>query len=168
MIESQLPTLTTLPSLTYPYLPCLPISLKRYMQWISLVDFRISTYLKTRLSQKYSWKILIIDLKSSTTIIMYFKVHQQKYWNALVLIFLVFYHLENACLIFILFYIIVEMGGRGTLFGHIFRSWRLPFFWMSYHGNNTFWTKILFFSIFDLLTARKPKYPKIAPNFQNA
>ena len=64
---------------------------------------------------------------------------------------------------------ILEVGGSGTFFGHIFRSCRLPFFWVSYHDNNTFWTKkIVFFYIFDFLPDRKPKYTKIANKFWNA
>ena len=66
----------------------------KYLSRTLLVDFKISTYLKTPSSQKYSLRFLIIDLKTSTPIIIHSKVHQQKYWNALVLIFLVFYHLE--------------------------------------------------------------------------
>ena len=42
---------------------------------ILLIDFGIATNLRTRLSKKYSWKILPIDSKTSTTNIIHLKVH---------------------------------------------------------------------------------------------
>ena len=42
---------------------------------ILLIDFWIATNLKTGSSKKYSWKILFIDSKISTTKIIHLKVH---------------------------------------------------------------------------------------------
>ena len=69
-------------------------SFSRYFSRILFVDFRIALYLKTGLSQRYFWRILIIDLQTFIRKIIHLNVHLQKYWNALVLIFLIFYHLE--------------------------------------------------------------------------
>ena len=65
---------------------------------ILLIDFRIATNIKFGSSKMYSWKILFIDFKISTTKIIYLKVQKskgnKKHWKASALIFLVYYHLK--------------------------------------------------------------------------
>ena len=56
-------------------LPTNWISLKFFFFLILLIDFRIATNLKTRSSKKCYLKSMFVDSKTSTTKIIYLKVH---------------------------------------------------------------------------------------------